>query len=987
MPIPYIYVSPRTTVRQACGFDNENGVIYRDVEAEHAIWAARVPFLPAMLSDDFMRVGRQRIEDIQARMYRFIHDLSRARENSATFELRYISTPNPVPDQPNLIDILFLGKVVSIREGGSKPLARRLWDKFFSNFPLEDPFNYPLEAVADEAEFWRYYEPFPLNPIKASQIYEVRKYEDMPIRSSAPLGRVERKGDYIAHPIVPTVGFNPMSRFMAALAVQPQKCYVSISIRPTRMYDQEVFNVSYMIGKFENMASQDKREEKAVTEEYIRTRSLVGASVYNSLIWEREELMTVRLHVVGETEAPYGLMEALGSELMGYIKDHYPTQCTAVQPADDQELAAAVNNLRYLEHDLWGYTIASAPLQRFRYLCTAYETFGAFRLPVPPESGYVPGVLVKNEPFYAQAEELEIQRLARANMNDAFEETHQSAQEPKVNLGMVYHRGNHTYQPFKVNIRDLTRHSLIAGSTGSGKSTTIKHILAQLWTDHHIPFLVLYPINKPDYRDLIGFTEIAKNLLIFTLGDERTSPFRFNPFEVPDGLLLKTHLSRLMRVFTTAFSLQDPLPMIYREALRMVYRQHGWDPVSDLGESGRAYPIMSEFHEAIRQVTDGLEYGREVKDTVRQASVIRIADLMENAGHVVNVRQSMPLREILEHPTIMEIGRVGSLQDTSLLMGFLMMRFAEEVERHPRAADSPHITVIEEAHRLMAESSDISPFTGNSQSAAGEDFSNILAEVRGFGEGIIIAEQIPTTLVKGAIGNTYIKIMHWLEDAPSYSLFSNIMNLNQQQREYARTLTPGFAIVRSPFGRPVHIKVPEFGDAQGFDSKAAQKTGDAEIHDLMTLHRQKFGIEDVPVEPWQVSLAALDSGKDWKTSTSSLQWMLTLPMQTCAFCRPLHKTGSCLYVRKVAERALGSYDCQTLYRKLIDCSDPAQASKLLQELAGIFSHLYKGLPETDLKGLLYCFLAHQAGEALHDPSASAEQRRNARSALVKFTWE
>lgn len=46
MNTPYIFTSPREFVQQAIGFDNERGVTYQEVGGEHAIWAARVPFLP-----------------------------------------------------------------------------------------------------------------------------------------------------------------------------------------------------------------------------------------------------------------------------------------------------------------------------------------------------------------------------------------------------------------------------------------------------------------------------------------------------------------------------------------------------------------------------------------------------------------------------------------------------------------------------------------------------------------------------------------------------------------------------------------------------------------------------------------------------------------------------------------------------------------------------------------------------------------------------
>ena len=60
---------------------------------------------------------------------------------------------------PGCVEILFFGKVFSIRKDAGKAMALRLWEKFVSIFPLEDPFNYPLEPIATEAEFMRFYDP------------------------------------------------------------------------------------------------------------------------------------------------------------------------------------------------------------------------------------------------------------------------------------------------------------------------------------------------------------------------------------------------------------------------------------------------------------------------------------------------------------------------------------------------------------------------------------------------------------------------------------------------------------------------------------------------------------------------------------------------------------------------------------------------------------------------------------------------------------
>ncbi|MCI5139960.1 MAG: hypothetical protein D3922_16475, partial [Candidatus Electrothrix sp. AR1] len=95
--------------------------------------------------------------------------------------------------------------------------------------------------------------------------------------------------------------------------------------------------------------------------------------------------------------------------------------------------------------------------------------------------------------------------------------------------------------------------------------------------------------------------------------------------------------------------------------------------------------------------------------------------------------------------------------------------------------------------------------------------ADILAEVRGFGEGILIAEQIPTQLVKGAVGNTNLKLMHQLEDQESFNLFCDILSLNKRQKEFARSLGQGHAVVRGHDRRPVYIKIDQYLKSNNID--------------------------------------------------------------------------------------------------------------------------------------------------------------------------
>jgi len=122
-----------------------------------------------------------------------------------------------------------------------------------------------------------------------------------------------------------------------------------------------------------------------------------------------------------------------------------------------------------------------------------------------------------------------------------------------------------------------------------------------------------------------------------------------------------------------------------------------------------------------------------------------------------------------------------------------------------------------------------------------------LSEVRGFGEGILIAEQIPTQLVTGALGNTTLKVMHRLEDQESFKLFCEVMNLNERQRDYVRSLGQGQVIVRGPDSRPVFVQVGNYLDRfQTTDDRPMVDDSDEAVKALMA----RCSVIMPPATPW-----------------------------------------------------------------------------------------------------------------------------------------
>src|SRR5579859_5510262 len=98
-----------------------------------------------------------------------------------------------------------------------------------------------------------------------------------------------------------------------------------------------------------------------------------------------------------------------------------------------------------------------------------------------------------------------------------------------ISVGRVVVRTQMVDTEYAVDLAKLTKHTLVVGTTGSGKTNAVFHLLKQA-AAFKVPFLVIEPA-KAEYRALLKDANLG-DLRVFTLGNELIAPFRLNPFEV-----------------------------------------------------------------------------------------------------------------------------------------------------------------------------------------------------------------------------------------------------------------------------------------------------------------------------------------------------------------------------------------------------------------------------------------------------------------------
>ena len=397
-----------------------------------------------------------------------------------------------------------------------------------------------------------------------------------------------------------------------------------------------------------------------------------------------------------------------------------------------------------------------------------------------------------------------------------------------IDLGRLVKSGN-VCETVHVPLRkdQLDRHIFVAGVTGSGKTTTCQNLL--LGSDW--PFLVIEPA-KTEYRGLRN--KACKNLLVFTLGNDTVAPFRLNPFEFIDGESITSSVDMLMASISAAFDMEAAIPQLIERAIYACYADMGWS-IKDMtnryydkpfADNVFAFPTLSDVLAKTEKVVDEQGFDDRLKRDYIGSIKARLQGLTLGAkGLMLDCRRSVDFDKLLDRRVVLELEDIPNAQQKSLVIGFILTNLIQVIKRRYETTGGKkvcHITLIEEAHRLLTKPE---PGGSSSQRQAAETFADMLAEVRKYGESLIIADQIPGKLTPEVIKNTNTKIIHRLFAQDDKESVGHTMGLEDEQIKFLSNLKVGHAIVFNGAWstKPVQVKINELYEtdsATGDDEKA-----------------------------------------------------------------------------------------------------------------------------------------------------------------------
>lgn len=364
----------------------------------------------------------------------------------------------------------------------------------------------------------------------------------------------------------------------------------------------------------------------------------------------------------------------------------------------------------------------------------------------------------------------------------------------RIKLGCLIQNGNKLeHSPVYLDRADLDKHIFVAGVTGSGKTTTCQKIL----NSANMPFLVIEPA-KTEYRVMI---KNNPDMMIFTLGDNQTTPIKINPLMFYPKENITSRVDMICACIESAFDMEAAIPQIIEQAIYKTYEDKGWNVYTNKNKlyknpfdgSCEAFPTISDVINKCEVVVNEQGFDDRLKNDYIGSIKARLLGLTSGGkGVLLDTQTSVDFMDLLNHKVVFELENIRSSAEKSLIMGFILINLSEAIrEKYQIDGKFQHITLVEESHRLLSKTQ---AGDNPSKKQSVEMFSDMLAEIRKYGESLVIVDQIPNKLTPDVLKNTNTKIIHRIFASDDKEAVGNTVMLKDEQKDFLSNLPAGRAV-------------------------------------------------------------------------------------------------------------------------------------------------------------------------------------------------
>lgn len=387
--------------------------------------------------------------------------------------------------------------------------------------------------------------------------------------------------------------------------------------------------------------------------------------------------------------------------------------------------------------------------------------------------------------------------------------------ENSIRFGRIQHMGIPDCKEVDLNVNLFSSHCFICGSPGKGKTNTTFQLIDKL-AKEGVKFLIIEP-TKGEYKHIFGgIKELNTN--IFTAHPLSFRQFRINPFEFHKNIHIVEHIDRLVGTISSCWPLYGPMPAMLKQAFEDSYKKCGWDLSlnKQILPCEKKFPDFFDLEQAMRELIEGSDYSEKSKGDYIGALLMRISSLTNGfAGRIFCSSYSISDTVLFNQNTVIDLSDIGNHETLSLVMGILIIKLREfRKATSGFNSDTKHITVLEEAHRILKRCShEQSQDSGNIVGASVEMLTECVAEMRTYGEGFLIIDQSPTSVDEAAIKNTAIKMVMGLSAQGDCEEVGRALGLEDEQIDEIKRFDKGVACVfQEGWTEPVLAKMGDRWD-------------------------------------------------------------------------------------------------------------------------------------------------------------------------------
>lgn len=401
-----------------------------------------------------------------------------------------------------------------------------------------------------------------------------------------------------------------------------------------------------------------------------------------------------------------------------------------------------------------------------------------------------------------------------------------SKSEGYSKFGKLINGGTTTQMEYNLSIDSLSKHTLLCGINGTGKTNTVQSILNSIGKT---PFLIIEPA-KTEYVDWASeynsknpekpikiFMPNCKRYLDGKGREVKLDDLHINPFEIvwlneKQEPNVWSHIDRVKSAFAAAFPMYDILPVLLEKLIYATYQANrnckwigaGAKPIYQR----TPYPTLDIMSGLVNEVIDKIGYQQQIAANMKACLNTRIENLSNGwRGKMLNCPTSTSWEELFRTPCVINLSYVGDDVDKSFIMSLILQFMYEFCQAKAELRETnfndnkcQHLTIIEEAHRVMMKCDN----PDMPQYKTAMTFSNMLSEIRAYGEGLFLVDQVPTRLVPDAIKNTNTKIVHRLVSEDDCRAMAESMALSDEQKKMIPKLLVGQCIVSTSLSTDKH---------------------------------------------------------------------------------------------------------------------------------------------------------------------------------------